>query len=180
MALSSLNLDQLRGGGDDDETESDDNDAPRASLPGYVPSCASGMPGDIDAADAQNQEILVRFSDHNSNELTIGEWVDSVDGHGDGAGRRGTFGVFQGNWGEKWKDLSLQEHMFRDVKSTPCSILMMQEAWQNLFEFLKTVGELGVPIIDAEPTDDLIGVEREQDRPANSSDSEGLRRNTAS
>ena len=135
----------VRGGGNDDSEESDEDPVPSVSLPSYAPTFVSGWPGD--RADDE-EPVTLEFNALNADEFTVGEWSEQI---GEVTGRLGTIGVGNGNWGNKWHSVVLEQYMRRDIKSSPCSIICMQEATENLFDFLKTPKTEGVQNEGGEP-----------------------------
>ena len=73
---------------------------------------------------------------------------NEVDGDWDNqtlvGGKPGAWGIVCGNWGGKWHNEMLREHMDFDLKSSAGTILLLQEAKQELLEHLKKPGSDGI------------------------------------
>ena len=116
------------------EWTSDCDDRDFGSMPPWAPLDADGLPGDIDD-DHPDKEVINYSPKWNSVEKDIsssGTW-ETNSGSGDPCGR---IGIYTGNWGANWTNKETQEHMLRDVKSSPCHILCLQEAEGDLMEYL--------------------------------------------
>ena len=120
------------------------NDYKFSILPSYAPSEASGMEGDADADEAAlNDEELIM----NDGIPLDGEWLISEVTHGDGEDEAlheppGQFGILAGNWGGMYQ--SCRAHIDYDVKSSAASVVMAQEATQDLLDNLQTPGVEGI------------------------------------
>ena len=69
----------------------------------------------------------------------------------------GNFGLLTANWGGNWQEPKLQEHMLRDLKSTPCHLLCLQEAEDEMFTHLRTAVESDA-VAERRPGSMFIGV----------------------
>ena len=68
-----------------------------------------------------------------------GTWeTHKTCGSGDHCGR---LGLYMANWGANWTNKETQDHMLRDVKSSPRHILCLQECTQELQEYLELPAE---------------------------------------
>ena len=68
-----------------------------------------------------------------------GTWeTHKTRGSGDHCGR---LGLYMANWGANWTNKETQDHMLRDVKSSPCHILCLQECTQEPQEYLELPAE---------------------------------------
>ena len=78
-------------------------------------------------------------------ECSVGAWTVETRGGGEsakgkdgkGSSHGGTFGVLTANWGGKWTDDDLHAHMQRDLKSSSCQFLVIQEASVDLLEYVQ-------------------------------------------
>ena len=129
----------LVNGGSDahNDKSADDSSVARGSLPSYAPTEASGIEGDPNAADIGDDKGPMRY-----------EPVHEVDGDWDDqtpvGGRPGTWCIVSGNWGGEWHDELLHEHMDFDLKSSAGTILLLQEAKEELLRHLKQPGRDGI------------------------------------
>ena len=115
---------------------SDDNAGSTFVPPSFAPTNASCMVGDpaLDDEDGNHSIAYVLKPDWNDDmksHVTDGEWVT----HGDGGDEKesatdaqnyahgGSYGIMSANWGNDWSDKILQDHMQRDLKTTPCQIV---------------------------------------------------------
>ena len=129
-----------------------DNEVPLGSLPSFAPSLTSGGSDDSPAVDtttaewalpaaALNAPLLLQPSGDDVDQFTVGCWaLDAQE-----QGRGGTFGILCGNWGQDWKERKLNDHMIYDLKSTPASIVLVQEVTDDLFRHMQASGCDGVP-----------------------------------
>ena len=122
-----------------------------ASLPSCAPTAASEMPGDLNNEDGA-RAILWEPDWAGLRACTDGSWdtggeAEAEDGSWDTGGKHsehgGNFGILTANWGGNWREEALQQHMLRDLKSTPCHILCLQEAEENMITHLRTVSSEG-------------------------------------
>ncbi len=135
-----------RGDGDND-----DDDVETASLPSFAPTAASEMPGDLDGAD-DTLEILLQPQWTGLRTCSDGSWDTRGEEEAEEmkeSDHGGNYGILTANWGGNWKDKTLQEHMLRDLKSTPCHILCLQEAEEDMMIHARTVSGEG----DADQTE---------------------------
>ena len=143
----------IHGDGDSvhgDEHSSDDGRSSAArSMPSYADSMASGFPGDLETNILR--DTTLRPPDENDSDFegfTDGDWHGATqdDGANDDSkgSKQGTFGVLCGNWGNKWSETNLNDHMNFDLKSSPCALLILQEAPRELLEHLRQPGVEGV------------------------------------
>ena len=63
----------------------------------------------------------------------------------------GTIGVLSGNWGGNKHECQLQEHMSCDLKSGPCTCVLLQEATEEVLANLKAPGEPGILVEEGPP-----------------------------
>ena len=156
--MSVLHQPDLRGNGGDDEGDSYSDSG--LSFPTWAPSEASGFPGDPtfsgDPGDdyRASQEILQKPT-WGLGECSAGSWGDESHGSGGsdkgkgkfegkgkdkgkgpGTGPMGAFGVLTANWGGAWAEPDLHAHMKKDLKSSACQFLVIQEAAPDMLEFL--------------------------------------------
>ena len=125
------------GRGDGDK---DDDDVETASLPSFAPTAASQMPGDLDDDD-DTKEILEEPEFCTKGSWDIGGEAEAQEVKG--SDHVGNYGILTANWGGNWRERALQEHMQRDLKSTPCHILCLQEAEETMLTHLSTVSGEG-------------------------------------
>ena len=128
----------VKGGSDAHSDKSDDaSSVAGGSLPSNVPTEASGIEGDPNAADIGGDEGPMRY-----------EPVHEVDGDWDDqtpvGGKPGAWGIVCGNWGGQWHDEMLHKHMDFDLKSSAGTILLLQEAREELLQHLKQPGDKGI------------------------------------
>ena len=69
-----------------------------------------------------------------------GDWDDQTPV----GGKPGAWGIVCGNWGGQWHDEMLHEHMDFDLKSSAGTILLLQEATEELLQHLKQPGGNGI------------------------------------
>ena len=126
-----------KGGSDAHSDKSDDlcSDA-GGCLPSNLPTEASCIEGDLNAADIGGDEGPMRY-----------EPVHEVDGDWDDqtpvGGRPGTWCIVCGNWGGHWHDQLLQKHLDFDLKSCAGTILLLSEAREEFILHLKEPGADG-------------------------------------
>ena len=127
--------------GDGEESDGGGSEAAR-SMPSEARSVDSCFTGDHEQA---GNEIFLQpvLTPANLRDVTDGE-LGGVLG-GDQEGIEGTFCVLCGNLGGNWTQRSLQDHMHFDIKSGPCSIIVLQEAKHDLLMHLREPGQDGVP-----------------------------------
>ena len=151
--------------GDLDAALSDCNAGSTFVPPSFAPTNASCMVGDPELNDEDGDPIAYLIKpDWNSDtksHVTDGEWVT----HGDGGDEKesatdaqnyahgGSYGIMSANWGNEWSDEKLQDHMQRDLKTTPCQIVCVQEADMQLYSYMKSP-------VDAVPKDEENDKER--------------------
>ena len=128
----------VNGGPDAHSDKSDDlSSVAGGSLPSNAPTEASGIEGDPSVADIGGGEGPMRY-----------EPVHEVDGDWDDqtpvGGKLGAWGIVCGNWGGRWRDADLQQHLGFDVKSSAGTILLLQEATEELLIHLKRPGDYGI------------------------------------
>ena len=104
------------------------------SLPSYAATDASGIEGDRNVADSPED---LRYEPLH---LVDGDWDDQTPVEG----KPGAWGIVCGNWGGHWHDQMLHEHMDFDLKSSAGTILLLQEAREELLEHLKQPGSDGI------------------------------------
>ena len=123
----------------------EDKDAASQGLPSYLGSQASGMPGDLSDGD-EVQDIFEKPEWDDDTKCTEGEWKHQTRGGGavDAGGQAGTYGVYQGNWGNVWHEKPLQQHMLQDIMSSPAQIIVLQETGVTMLKELE-----GMPDGDA-------------------------------
>ena len=132
------------------------------------------MPGGLDDFD-EAEEIFLTPQWTGSQACTDGSWAteetrDGGESHGGGEeeaehvkedDHAGKFGILTANWGANWHEAALQEHMLRDLKSTPCHLLCVQEAEEELITHLRTAvegeGETSA-VAEGRPGSKFIGV----------------------
>ena len=106
------------------------------SLPSDARTEASSIEGDPSTADIGGDEGPMRY-----------EPVREVDGDWDDqtpvGGKLGSWGILCGNWGGQWHDGMLHKHMGFDLKSSAGTILLLQEATEELLQHLKQPGSNG-------------------------------------
>ena len=77
----------------------------------------------------------LKLQDGASN-CSIGVWDDQTSSGEQSSAESdfqgGTYGILSANWGGKWKDETLNNHMNEDLKKTPCQVLCLQEAEDSL------------------------------------------------
>ena len=143
----------IHGDGDSvhsDEHSSDDGRSSVArSMPSYADSMASGFDGDLETNVLGDTTLNPPDENDSAFEgYTDGDWYGAT--HDDFANddskgsKQGTFGVLCGNWGNKWSDKNLNDHMKFDLKSSPCTLIILQEAPRELLEHLRQPGVEGV------------------------------------
>ena len=99
---------------------------------------ASGVEGDINAADiGVTKQGPIRYEPEHE---VDGDWDDQTTVWG----KPGAWGIVCGNWGGKWHDEMLREHMDFDLKSSAGTILLLHEATEELLEHLKQPGSNGI------------------------------------
>ena len=129
-------------GGDRGDGCGSDDAASTLHLPSYAPSNVSRMPGDMDDL-ADDVDFVMKPDWGADGSCSIGEWDDHTSDDGEAAAassfQGGTYGLLSANWGGKWKDPKLNDHMNKDLKTTPCQVLCLQEAEESLQD------ELGIP-----------------------------------
>ena len=59
-------------------------------------------------------------------------------------GKLGAWGILCGNWGGQWHDGMLHNHIGFDLKSSAGTILLLQEATEELLQHLKQPGSNGI------------------------------------
>ena len=124
----------------------DDDDA---SVRGSALSSGSSMPEGNDDDQHEQTDLLWR-PNWSGDECSDGSWHGKPSGGGEseaeetrgsgeaGSGHGGNYGILTANWGGHWSENALQQHMLRDLKSTPCHILCVQEAEQDFFDHLRS------------------------------------------
>ena len=120
-----------KGGSDGHSDKSDDLSSVAGGIsPSDARSEASSVEGDPSAADIGGDEGPMRY-----------EPVHEVDGDWDDqtpvGGKPGAWGIRCGNWGGQWHDETLHKHMGFDLKSSAGTILLLQEATEELLQHLK-------------------------------------------
>lgn len=119
-----------------------DNEVPLGSLPSYAPSLTSAGSDDAPAVVGLQPEVvagvsfLLQPSGEDVDRFTVGCWAPDDQERG----RGGTFGVFNGNWGQDWAERRLNDHMIYDLKSTPATIVLVQEVTDTLFSYMQEPG----------------------------------------
>ena len=128
---------------------SENNAASTFAPPSFAPTNASCMVGDPDVINEECDEgekiaMLIKPTwSASKSHVTDGEWVT----HGDGDEKKdsdakyangGRYGIISANWGNEWGDRDLQDHMQRDLKTTPCQIICVQEASHEMFSYMKS------------------------------------------
>ena len=106
------------------------------SLPSNAPTEASCIEGDLNAADIGGDEGPMRYEPAHE---VDGDWDDQTPV----GGKPGAWGIVCGNWGGRWRDAALEEHMGFGVKSSAGTILLLQEATEELLVHLKLPGDYG-------------------------------------
>ena len=125
MPSSSVVAMAQEGGDDEGEDASNDVDDV-ASVVSHAASFASSAGGLVDV----NREDIEEEPQWVGAACSAGVWEDETRGDG-GAGEQdsslpvahghtGHFGLLSANWGGKWKEAYLEEHMDRDLKNSPC------------------------------------------------------------
>jgi len=113
------------------------------SLPSYAPTEASGIDGDPNADDTGGRQKEMRYEpDYDVD----GEWGDQTPVRG----KPGAWGIVCGNWGGKWHDEMMRDHMDFDLKSSAGTILLLQEATEELLQHLRKPGADGIVAGDQE------------------------------
>ena len=127
-----------KGGSDAHSDKSDDLcSVAGGSLPSNAPTEASCIEGDLNAADIGGDEGPMRYEPAHE---VDGDWDDQTPV----GGKPGAWGIVCGNWGGQWHDQMLHEHMDFDLKSSAGTILLLQEATEELLEHLKQPGSNGI------------------------------------
>ena len=121
----------------DRESEADSS-VPGGSLPSCVSSDASGIEGDptVDTGgDRPNDGSMVGQGPmlYEPEHHIDGEWDDQTLV----GGKPGAWGIVCGNWGGQWHGDMLHKHMGFDLKSSAGTILLLQEATEELLQHLK-------------------------------------------
>lgn len=112
-------------------------------------SDASGHPGDIDAIGCTGQGMHCTPPLPSPPEVVDQIFVDgNLEQTERPNGPGGNWGILCGNWGGNWsKDNGqMQQHMDYDLKSCPCSILILQEAKPELLDHLRAPAVAGIPL----------------------------------
>ena len=130
-----------------DGEASDDGVSVAVSMPSDAHTMASCFPGDSRAAGG---EVFLKptLTEDNLKDVTDGDWKMHTHGDGDPEShqdKEGTFGILAGNWGADWTERALQDRMNSDLKSSPCAIIILQEAKHDLLLHLREHGRAGVP-----------------------------------
>jgi len=158
-----------RGDGvDDDGVETADDGVETASLPSLAPTNASAMPGDLDDFD-DTEEIILEptWIGSQSQTCSDGSWATAeTRGGGEAEAEQvkesdhgGNFWLLTANWGGNWQEAKLQEHMLRDLKSTPCHLLCLQEAEEDMIIHLRRAVEGDASAVaERRPGSKFIGV----------------------
>ena len=127
-----------KGGSDAHSDKSDDLcSVAGGSLPSNAPTEASCIEGDLNAADIGGDEGQLRYEPLHHFD---GDWDDQTPVEG----KPGAWGIVCGNWGGHWNDQMLHAHMDFDLKSSAGTILLLQEAREELLEHLKQPGSDGI------------------------------------
>ena len=104
-------------------------------LQSYAPSDASRFAGDPDDF-GDNARIFMQPRWTNDVECSAGQWGEHTSGDAVAAAESsfqgGTYGLLSANWGGKWKDARLNDHMNQDLKRSPCQVVCLQEAEESL------------------------------------------------
>ena len=126
-------------GGGSDEEEPEGGDGESVYIPTEFGSRASCMPGDLTDADEGVVVTPDQSDDNFVRDFTDGNWKDSLTklNKWQPQGPIGRFGMFCGNFGSFSRGSDEQNHVFFDVKRSPCQILMLQEANQALLDYLR-------------------------------------------
>ena len=126
-------------GGGSDEEESEGRDGESAHIPSEYGSLATCMPGDMNEVEDGFEVTPDQSDDNFVRDFTDGDWKDSLTklNRWQPQGPNGRFGLFCGNYGSFSRGSDEQKHVFFDVKSTPCQILMLQESNQALLDYLR-------------------------------------------
>ena len=125
-----------QGGSDAPSDKSDGGSSVvTGSLPSFAPDDASCVDGDRNAAD-----IIGRDVRYEPEHVVDGDWDDQTHE----GGKPGAWGIVCGNWGGQWHDQMLHEHMDFDLKSSAGTILLLQEATEELLQHLKQPGGNGI------------------------------------
>ena len=137
-------------GGDRGDGDVSDGEVDGASVfapPSHAPTDASGMVGDLDDVD-DKVDLWLKPVWNDDGAASAGVWGTKTRGGGETDADKddkdpspgGTYGLLSANWGGHWSNRALQAHMERDVKSTPCQILCLQESEEALlFHLEKTL-----------------------------------------
>ena len=152
--------DQTRGDGDEasEATASDDDSLPAASLQSFAPSAASGCEGDIDFGAVAAADDVTVAPDKGGDQAEVPTVVGEPEALGEADAAvvdtsvAGTLGILCGNWGGHWAEIDLQEYMISDLKSGPCSFVLLQDAKRELTEHLMAPGAPGTRDNDAATT----------------------------
>ena len=102
------------------------------------------LPGDLDDIPV-DAELVLKPGWDDGTACSVGVWAVETRGGGEsakgkdgkGSSQGGTFGVLTANWGGKWTDDNLHAHMQRDLKSSSCQFLVIQEASVDLLEYVQ-------------------------------------------
>ena len=136
-----------------------DDGVEEVSLPSYAPSNASAMSGNIDELNNSDEIHAVPDWTNSPNGCSDGIWGTEDNPKTRGGGDHvGNFGLLTANWGGNWADNRLQRHMLRDLKSTPCHLLCLQEAKQEMMQHLKLAVEEDETEVDRRSAAQFIGI----------------------
>ena len=128
----------VNGGSDGHSDKSDDLSSVAGGIsPSDARSEASSIGGDPSAADIGGDEGPMRYEPVHE---VDGDWDDQTPVRG----KPGAWGILSGNWGGQWHSEMLHKHMGFDLKSSAGTILLLQEATEELLEHLKQPGSNGI------------------------------------
>jgi hypothetical protein len=138
-----------RGGGGgaeaSDGASCSSHGAPSVSMASWAATDASCVRGDLRREEAMaTGELVLRPVSGVEYEYDSfdGDFTQSANADPDlDPGTLGTFGVLCGNWGDRGTAGTLAEHMNFDLKSGPCSFVMLQEALPRVLEHLRAPAE---------------------------------------
>ena len=147
---SSSGAEPTRGGGgnaqdgDESHCSSHPDSVDSVSLPSHAATDASAIRGDISSREAATGEVYMKPNSWNTQATVVWDGdVDtpaSVDPDRD-CGCPGQFGVLCGNWGDRAQKSVLSKRMHFDLKTGPCSVVMLQEAAASVLEHMRAPEE---------------------------------------
>ena len=131
-----------------EEPRSEDEDGvPSVSMASYMHDDEDGFEGDGEDGSSAN-DLLIRPTNQ-----VEGEWEDATQEHGPA----GQCAILCGNWGGKYRDRAKETQKRFDIKSSPASIILLQEAEEADEQNLKADWVAGVPEANQRPQNEYIG-----------------------